>query len=337
MNSILPRLFKGTLLSLVGVFSVWSIVAAWNNLSTTGGTTTGGGGSGGSVGTLQEVLDEGNSATEDIILTGTLDAITVEVGAGTVSEAAINFGGAANDINTGLAQTDTTDSFDFIAGGNWRGRFNTASFQLNVDTVANADNTYDMGSLAGRFADGYFGGTVSSSALIASNASSTFFLSGASALVSTVAPIPTSTSFLAGTMPNQLYLFNATYTNCIYWTPGQLRGAWTGGNLTPVVSWLPAVTGTGDVVWRFGAQSLPDNTYVGTAFTGPFSYATSTVGNNLTRQIENMDSVAVQSAASNVPIRFEACRMGGQAGDTFGGDAYLELIKGEYSTPNVSD
>lgn len=169
------------------------------------------------------------------------------------------------------------------------------------------------------------------------DASSTFFLSGASALISTTAPIPTSTAFMAGTIPNQLYLFNATNTNCVYWTPGQLRGSWVGGSVVPRVSWIPATTGTGAVVWRFAAQSLADGSNVWDAFTGPYAFATSTIGNNLVRQIEAMDTLTVQGEASGVPIRFEACRIGGQTGDTFGGDAYLEVIAGEYLTPSYSD
>lgn len=177
--------------------------------------------------------------------------------------------------------------------------------------------------------------SVSTTNLRVENASSTFFLSGASAITSATSPIPTSTSLDVNGIPQLFYAFNATNTNCVYWTPGTIRGAWNGGNIQPTITWT-VPTGTGDVVWRLGAASLADNSYIGNAFSGPFSYATATAGGGYFRQTDTMSALTVEGATANTPMRFQLCRMA-QPGDTFGSDAYMEVITGKYSTPNISD
>lgn len=168
------------------------------------------------------------------------------------------------------------------------------------------------------------------------NSSSTFFLSGASALVSDTAPIPTSTSVTVNGIPNQFYAFNATTTNCVYWVPGTLRGAWDATQITPTISWTSA-SGSGDVVWRLRAQSLADGTNLGSTFTGVASYATGTFSLAYFRDVIPMTALTVQNAAAYVPIRWELCREAGNSGDTFGGDAYAEMVMGKYYATNQSD
>lgn len=168
------------------------------------------------------------------------------------------------------------------------------------------------------------------------NASSTFFLSGASALIGSAAPIPTSTSLVVNGIPSQFYAFNASTTNCIYWTPGTLRGAWDAGVITPSITWTSA-TGSGAVVWRLRSQSEADNTYVGNPFSGIASFATTTHGNGYFRQRDAMDTLTVEGAAAGVGMRWELCRIGGSAGDTLGQDAYVEFIDGKYGISKYSD
>lgn len=168
------------------------------------------------------------------------------------------------------------------------------------------------------------------------NASSTFYMSGASGLIGTTAPLPTSTAIVASNVPSQVYAFNASTTNCVYWVPFALRGAWDAALLKPIVSWI-STSGTGDVVWRLRAQSEADDTYVGAPFSGVASYATSTAGLGYFRQRENMDALTVENATAGIGIRFEMCRIGGSEGDTLGGDAYLELVEGEYGLGSFSD
>jgi hypothetical protein len=167
-------------------------------------------------------------------------------------------------------------------------------------------------------------------------ASSTFFLSGASALISNVNPVPTSTTMYSGGIPVQAYAFNASTTNCVYTVKGQLRGAWDAGTIRPWLTWTSA-TGTGATVWRVRAQSLGDDTYEFSSFDGAPSYVTSTLGQGYYAQTELMDLLTVQNAAAGVPIRFEICRLATSAGDTLDQDAYAELLTAEYSLGAYSD
>lgn len=168
-------------------------------------------------------------------------------------------------------------------------------------------------------------------------ASSTITLSGRSGEIdTTTTPRPTSTLLTLSGIPRTLPAMNASTTNCVYWGPEYIRDSWDGLLLKPTLSWTNA-SGSGAVVWRVRAESITDNEYIGTGWSGNSSFATGTVGTGYFNQNDAMDNLTVGGATTGTPMRFELCRIGGQAGDTFGADAYPNSLKIEYGLGSYSD
>jgi hypothetical protein len=170
-----------------------------------------------------------------------------------------------------------------------------------------------------------------------STASSTIVLSGRSGEIDTsTTPRPTSTLLVVGGVPRTLAAMNASTTNCIYWGPEWIRDSWDRLQLKPTVSWTNS-TGSGAIVWRVRAESIDDAESFGTAWTGTSAFATGTASTAMLNQNDAMDALTVGGATTGTPMRFELCRIGAQAGDTFGKDAYPNSLKIEYGLGSYSD
>lgn len=223
---------------------------------------------------------------------------------------------------------------------------------IGVGLLPLYNNSVDIGSPALSWGNIYASGTAAFAGRISAaglwlpsggniltngvNSFATLTLSGGSGAITTTAPIPTSTTIIAGGFPMNTYEMNASSTNCIYWGPTYIRDAWDGSTMNPRIQWQNA-SGTGSAIWYLRAESVVSAAYIGAPFTGAKSYATGTASMAYFVANNNMTSLSVGGATTGTAMKFELCREGGHGQDTLGASAYPNSVVIEYGLSAYSD
>ena len=100
---------------------------------------------------------------------GVVSSTSFSAATGLVGTPSYTFG---NDSDSGIYQDSAGSSIDFALNGVRRAFVSTGGFNVNGGMSPTTDNTGDLGSLATRWNDGFFGGVVSSSQFTAGDGSS---------------------------------------------------------------------------------------------------------------------------------------------------------------------